>query len=81
MGEVWTGLIWLRGGGDEWWAVVNTVMNLRVPLSVGNFLTIEASIGLKKIFCTMVLVVLTIFLPQCFLLTLWFAFRFVDGEL
>jgi hypothetical protein len=22
---------------DEWWAVVNTVMNLQVPLGVGNF--------------------------------------------
>jgi len=25
------------GGRGEWWAVANTVMNLRVPLSVGIF--------------------------------------------
>jgi hypothetical protein len=34
---VWTGLIWLRigtGGG----ALVNTVMNLRVPKNVGKSL-------------------------------------------
>jgi hypothetical protein len=24
---------------DQWWAVVNTVMNLRVPQKVENFLT------------------------------------------
>ena len=24
---------------DSWWALVNVVMNLRVPLSTGNFLT------------------------------------------
>ena len=24
---------------DRWWAVVNAVMNLWVPLNVGNFLT------------------------------------------
>jgi hypothetical protein len=24
---------------DRWWALVNTVMNCRVPLNVGNFLT------------------------------------------
>jgi hypothetical protein len=52
MGEVWTGLNSLRGGGggglrereregerEEGGAVANTVMNLRVPLSMGNFLT------------------------------------------
>ena len=26
----WTGLIWLRIG-TKWWALVNVVMNLRVP--------------------------------------------------
>jgi len=24
---------------DRWWAIVNTVMNLRVPQNSGNFLT------------------------------------------
>jgi hypothetical protein len=24
---------------DRWWALVNTVMNLRVPKNAGNFLT------------------------------------------
>jgi hypothetical protein len=28
---------------DRWWALVNTVMNLRVPYNVGNFLTSLAS--------------------------------------
>ena len=49
MGELLTGLIWLRGGRegereretrDEWWAVVNTVRNLRVALIVGFFLLV-----------------------------------------
>ena len=34
--EEWTGLIWLRIG-TEWLALVNVVMNLRVPYSAGNF--------------------------------------------
>ena len=33
----WTGLIWLRRGiGEE--AVVNALMDLKVPLNAGNFL-------------------------------------------
>ena len=24
---------------DRWWALVNIVMNLRVPINAGNFLT------------------------------------------
>ena len=34
---VWTGSSWLRTG--RWQALVNVVMNLRVPYNVGNFLT------------------------------------------
>ena len=82
MGEVWTDLAEERERErDEWWAVVNTVMNLRVPLRVENFLTSGGSIGFKKIFCSMGLVVLTVCLPRWFLLTLWFAFGLVDGEM
>ena len=42
-------LRWVWGGGmgwnqlaqdrDKWWAILNVVMNLRVPLNMGNFLT------------------------------------------
>ena len=36
--EQWTGLLWLRIR-DVWWALVNMVMNIWVPQTVGNFLT------------------------------------------
>jgi hypothetical protein len=35
---VWIGLMWLRIG-KECRAFVNTVMNLRIPYNVGNFLS------------------------------------------
>jgi len=34
----WTGLMWLRIR-DRWQALVNMVMNLQIPQTVGNFLT------------------------------------------
>jgi hypothetical protein len=36
------GVNWIHLTQDivQWWAVMNTVMNIWVPLKVGNFLTI-----------------------------------------
>jgi hypothetical protein len=35
----------LAQDGDQWRAIVNTVMNLRVPLKVGQFLSSSATGG------------------------------------
>ena len=37
----WAGLDWIDLGEDRdlWWALVNALMNLRVPFLAGNFLT------------------------------------------
>jgi hypothetical protein len=39
--EIWEGVDWLHLAQDleQWRALVNTVMNLRVPLKARNFLT------------------------------------------
>jgi hypothetical protein len=36
----WDGMDWidLAGDGDHWWALVNTVMNIRVPQNSWEFL-------------------------------------------
>jgi len=37
---------------DRWWALVNAVMNLRVPYNAGNFLT-ENWLGSQAGLCSM----------------------------
>jgi len=40
-GIMWEGMDWINLAQDknQWQALVNTVMNLRAPRKVGNFLT------------------------------------------
>jgi hypothetical protein len=51
--EVWTGLSWLRIGAGGGQLIVNAVMNLRVPLNAGNFLTSckPVSFSSKTVLC------------------------------
>jgi hypothetical protein len=39
LGKQWEGVDWihLAHDRDQWWALMNTVMILRVPLKEGNF--------------------------------------------
>lgn len=38
--------IHLADDGDQWWAVVNAVMNSQVPYSAGNFLSSQLHTGI-----------------------------------
>jgi hypothetical protein len=49
----WKGMDWihLAQDRDRWWALVNTVMNLQVPLKAGNrFVGISISVYTQHIF-------------------------------
>jgi hypothetical protein len=39
---------WIDQDGDQWRALVNKVMNLRVPLNVGKFLSSCATAGFSR---------------------------------
>jgi hypothetical protein len=39
---------WSESGWDQWWAVVNTVMNHRVSYHVGNFLSDSVTVDLSR---------------------------------
>ena len=49
-GKGWDVADWIRldQKRDEWWALVNTVMNLQIPLNKGNFWTNGGTIGFLK---------------------------------
>jgi len=40
--------IYLAQGGDKWRALVNTVMNFRIPHNAANFLTIWKTISFLR---------------------------------
>jgi hypothetical protein len=46
----WEGVDWMHWAQDrnQWWPLVNTVMNLRVPEKAGNFLTCRMTISFLK---------------------------------
>jgi hypothetical protein len=40
--------IHLAEDGDQYWALVNTIMNLQVPLNAGNFLNRCATVSFSR---------------------------------
>jgi hypothetical protein len=46
----WSGMDWIRlaQDRDQWWALLNTVMYLQVPLSVGKFFSNRATGGFSR---------------------------------
>jgi hypothetical protein len=49
-GKGWDAADWIRldQKRDEWWALVNTVMNLQIPQNKGNFWTNGGTVGFSK---------------------------------
>jgi hypothetical protein len=49
-GKGWDVADWIRVDQkrDEWWALVNTVMNLQIPLNKGNFWTNGGNVSFSK---------------------------------
>jgi hypothetical protein len=46
----WEGVDWMHLAQERnsWWAVVNTVINLRVPQNAGNFLTSPVTVSFLR---------------------------------
>jgi hypothetical protein len=48
--------IYLAQNSDRWWALVNAVMNFRIPQNAGNFLIDESLLASQEELCSMLLV-------------------------